>query len=49
MNNNFNSLDNNGNKVYQCTESSYWAPLSGNMINIKYSLVVIKLKIYHFI
>lgn len=32
-------LDNNGNKVYQCTETSYWAPLSGNMINIKYSLV----------
>lgn len=32
-------LDNNGNKVYQCTETSYWAPLSGNMVNIKYSLV----------
>lgn len=32
-------IDNNGNKVYQCTETSYWAPLSGNMVNIKYSLV----------
>lgn len=32
-------LDNNGNKVFEYDEGKYWAPLSGNTVNIKYSLV----------
>lgn len=31
--------DNNGNKVYEINEGKRWLPLSGNKVNIKYSLV----------